>query len=139
MAKAELEKFLEELNMNKQAMEAIAKKKPETLEALAEITGGFAKEQGYRFSDEEILAYYDDRLRQIRLRTDSATKLVDKEMESVTGGTLLESPSMEDLEYLTCANPTMEIGPIKCSNRQDALANTGSSYKCKNRQDGIVK
>ncbi len=131
MAKEELGKFFDELRENKAAMDAIAAKNPETIEALAEITGGFAREQGYQISSEQILAYYDERLRLIKDRTDQvSSKLTDKDMESVSGGV------SGYFEFLMCSTPTMEWEPEKCANRQDEVVRY---RKCANRQDGIVK
>ncbi len=131
MAKEEVGKFFEELGNNKEAMDAIAAKNPETIEALAEITGGFAREQGYQISSEQILAYYDERLRLIKERTEQASsELADKDMEAVSGGV------SGYYEFLMCSNPTMEWRPETCSGRQDEVVR---ARKCSNRQDGIVK
>jgi len=45
--------------------------KVETLDELVKVTGGTAAELGYRFSDEEILAYYNNQEALLKLRSDS--------------------------------------------------------------------
>jgi len=133
MAREEVVKFVEELRSNKDAMEAIAAKNPETIEDLAKITGGLAREQGYGLSDEDFISFYKDRLRLLSDRTDDvSSELADKEIESVTGGAL------GYMEQFLCDNPTITFDP-GCSNRQDAVFAKYDYLKCKNRQDGIVK
>jgi len=133
MAKEEVGKFLEELRSNKDAMDAIAAKNPESLEALAEITGGLAKEQGLEFLKEDLLSFYEDRLRLLKDRTDSASsELTDKDMESVTGGVLV------GIDQLMCSSPTIEDGGYGCNNNHDVVFRK-TGYKCPNRADKIVK
>jgi len=132
MAKEEVGKFLDELRENKDAMEAIAAKNPETIEDLAKITGGLAREQGHELSDEDFISFYNDRLRVLSNRTDAvSSKLTDNEIESVTGGAL------GYMEQFMCDNPTMTFDP-GCSNRQDAVFANSGFGKCKDLQHEII-
>ncbi len=62
MHKDEIGKFFDELRNNKKVQDKILAENPETLEDFAKVSGGVASTLGYKFSDEEILAYYNDRI-----------------------------------------------------------------------------
>ncbi len=62
MHKDEIGKFFDELRNNKKVQDKILAENPETLEDLAKVSGGVALTLGYKFSDEEILAYCNDRI-----------------------------------------------------------------------------
>ncbi len=70
MKREEIDKFFEELKGNKEAQEALFSENAEDLESLAKATGGLASRLGYEFSDEEILAFYNEQEALLRQRSD---------------------------------------------------------------------
>ncbi len=70
MAKT-MEEFFEDLKSNEKGKRLFNAGKVETLDELVKVTGGAAAELGYRFSDEEILAYYNNQEALLKLRSDS--------------------------------------------------------------------
>ncbi len=85
-----IEKFLDDLLKDKAAMEAIADKKPQTIEDLAKITGGLASRYGYNWSEEQILSFLSKNREPVRRKTDSRVDelaaIDEKDMEGIAGG-----------------------------------------------------
>ena len=73
MANKTIEDFFGELKTNEELQERLKAQKAESLEELARVTGGVAREYGYEFQDEEILGFYNQQESLLRKRSDDAS------------------------------------------------------------------
>ncbi len=89
MAK-QIDNFFDELLNDEEAKRLLEEKQPQTVEDLAQISGGLAERLGFDLSEKDILSLLNERLSNVRGKSDLAAErlsaMADSDMEAVAAG-----------------------------------------------------